>query len=183
MVAIASRRATLSEEPGGLRITVPARPQWLILLFLSVWLALWVYGGGTVILDARKGKHLEAPWFTWMWLAIWVLVSAYALFAWLWQVAGREVIAVRAGALVLRREIFGIGRSWEYDLRHVRDVRALPTVTTDWTSSLQGWGVASGAMAFDYGPRTYRFAGGLDEAEAKEIARWLQESGFFPRRG
>jgi hypothetical protein len=40
-------------------------------------------------------------------------------------------------------------------------------------STFQQWGVGGGALAFDYGPRTYRFGSGLDDAEAREVLEAL----------
>ncbi|MGH2687976.1 MAG: hypothetical protein ACRDKW_04095 [Actinomycetota bacterium] len=106
-------------------------------------------------------------WLPLAFLAVWVVGSVHGAYAWLWQFAGREIVAVRPSSLVLRREIFGFGRSREYDLRHVRDVRVSPATRG---------GIAIGPLAFDYGARTYRFGGGVDEAEARDLVRWVKQA-------
>jgi len=55
------------------------------------------------------------------------------------------------------------------------NMRAAPTSFNPWnfTSGLEFWGIAGGAIAFDYGARTFRF-GAVEEAEANQIVQTIR---------
>jgi hypothetical protein len=93
-----------------------------------------------------------------------------------WNLAGREVVRVTPGELVLRKEVFGLGSPREFDRSQVADLRVAPLVYNpwDWNAGLAVWGLG-GTLAFDYGAKTYRFGIGLDEAEAKMILAAIQQ--------
>ena len=60
---------------------------------------------------------------------------------------------------------------------HISNLRVSPQPFNpfNFSASLQFWGVGGGAIAFDYGARTYRFGGGVDEAEANQIIATIKE--------
>ena len=94
----------------------------------------------------------------------------------MWMLAGREVISFKMPSLVVRRELLGLGRSQEFDLSLVKDLRASQEVlnSSNLSSGLRNFGFGGGAIAFDYGPKTYRFGAGLDEAEAKSVVEAIK---------
>jgi hypothetical protein len=102
--------------------------------------------------------------------------AATVVYAWLWNAIGREVVALRPGLLVIRRDVAGLGFSREYsvaDVRHLR-VSVPPSDAGRWSSPVR-FGRAPGVIAFDHGARTVRFGEGLDEAEASLL---LEEMGL-----
>lgn len=105
------------------------------------------------------------------WLGVWTVGGVFAIYAWLWQVMGKEILTVQGQTFKTRRSIGGFGFDKEYDFVQMRDVRVgdLGVNPFDFSSSLQLWGVGGGVIVFDYGARTYRFGAGLDEAEAKQV--------------
>ena len=104
------------------------------------------------------------------WFGVWTVGGLLAIYAWLWQVLGKEIVIVHGQTFTIRRDLEGFGFEKEYDLLQMRNLR-LEQVgfnPIDFSSSLQLWGIGGGVVAFDYGARTYRFGAGLDEAEAKQ---------------
>lgn len=87
---------------------------------------------------------------------------------------GREVIALRPGVLQIRREVLGVGRSREYDRSHIKHLRVAPPAQLTRRGSTRFGSSGSGMVAFDYGARTFHFAGGVDEAEAGQIVADLK---------
>ena len=49
MVKVPVARATISESPEGLLITIPAKKNWLVILFLGFWMTGWLFGEGSAI--------------------------------------------------------------------------------------------------------------------------------------
>jgi hypothetical protein len=95
----------------------------------------------------------------------------FAIYLWLWNLMGRQIITIQGRTLTTRRDIGGYGFDKEYDLAKVRDLRvnAKGSNAWDYSGSLEFLGLGGGLVAFDYGTKTYRLGAGLDEAEAKLV--------------
>lgn len=165
-------RLTITDTLQGLRIVMPCRRSWFVIFFLACWILGWAVGE---VMVSRQFLNGDAPsegeLFMLAWLAVWTVGGVVAVYAWLWQVMGKEVVTVRGQTFTVRRDIGGFGFDKEYDLVQMRDLRVGPVGMNplDFSSSLQLWGVGGGMIAFDYGARTYRFGAGLDEAETKQV--------------
>ena len=184
-VELSAPRYSLEQTAEGLRVTISARRNWFVLLFLLVWCAGWLFGevtaGNQVINDPVRNEPDRL--FLVVWLLAWTTGGAFAIAAVAWQLAGREVIALDSATLSHRVEALGIGRTRTFRLAEVRRLRA-----TEWSNSpfsnQRTWfppvfGGGYGPLAFDYGARTFRIAPGLDEAEADMLIQELK--GRIPR--
>jgi hypothetical protein len=170
-------RSRISQTIDGLEAAIPSRRNVFQWLFLTAWLLGWGVGEVLAAREVFSGRRgLADDLFTAAWLAAWTLGGVFAIYAWLWMVGGREVIRLRPTSLSVKREVFGMGRSREYDLNYVKNLRvaAEPTYTWDWIGAMRFWGLAGGPVAFDYGARTYRFGNGVDEAEGHQIVEALR---------
>lgn len=65
-------RATISEESGTVRISIPMRRDWGELIFLAVWLGFWIF-------LARSSFHAAGKDFGPAWLGLWILAAAWVL--------------------------------------------------------------------------------------------------------
>jgi hypothetical protein len=193
-----SARYSFQESFNGVRASVPARRNWFTVLFLLAWLGGWFMGEITAIStifhlkiglfgDSFKSRpESGGQLFLMFWLAGWTLGGAWAIASIAWQLFGREIIGIEAGELLYRVEALGIGRTRAFASNQITRLRAVdidsssPSRRSSWggVPSLFGQGV--GAVAFDYGARTYRIGATLDEAEARlliqQMKRWLPES-------
>lgn len=183
-VSPAATRSTITVVPRGLRIVIPVRRHLFIILFLGFWLLGWAFGevmaGAALVCHAGgvdcgpfhpTGPEGGASLFLLVWLLAWTVGGGAALLAWVWVAFGREIVTVTDRALTVRKDVLGRGREREHDMAHVRDLRVSLAPFNPWDPSgaLRMWGVGGGTIAFDYGARTVRFGGGLDEAEARQI--------------
>ena len=116
------------------------------------------------------------------WLGVWTVGGVFAIYAWLWQVMGKEIVTVQGQSFKTRRDIGGFGFDMEYNLVQMRDlhVRQPGFSPIDLSSSLQLWGIGGGVIVFDYGAGTVRFGAGLDEAEAKQIVTAIKQRYRIP---
>ena len=155
-------RSQILDERGVLRIVIPPIRKWRPILFLSIFIAAWAYGLISIVRQGHNQGGLPLPYAVAM-MIVFLGVVTYTL---LWQVLGREVIIVNGQWLKTRREIGNWGRTNEYILAQIRDLRTSqdneqPTFAT---------GMSGGTtIAFDYGAKTIRFGRDIDEAEAKYI--------------
>jgi hypothetical protein len=124
--------------------------------------------------DFARGR-LSFPFVVVM-LVIWVGGFVFGLYTWLVNTAGMETITLSHQALSVRHGVGPRGRTWEYDLALVRDLRFAPWLADAWNRrsgrNIGGFGV--GAIAFDYGARTYRCGGPVEDDEARDLVSRLQ---------
>jgi len=153
-------RARIEDRPDGLVVSMPPKRFVFALLFLPVWIVGWSAGWIT---------GTEDPVF----MVIGPVGSFVVLGLWIWMLVGREEIEVSGGRLTLRRRLGPLRHRRTFDVAKVSDLRALESAGSRWYDNT---GLTHVSMAFDYGARTHKFAGALDEAEAKYVAARLREA-------
>ncbi|WP_101759228.1 hypothetical protein [Oceanicoccus sp. KOV_DT_Chl] len=176
-VDVSESRSIVSNTHNGLRIEIPAKKNWFLILFLGFWLVGWLFGEISVLTILLMPKEGEAPTlFLIAWLGGWTVGGAFAIYAWAWNVFGKEVVEVNFHELALKKVVGNIKRSKEFDLAHVKDIRVQPSQHSMWSSrgGMEFWGISGGTIAFDYGHSTHKFAVNLDEAEAKYLIEKIE---------
>lgn len=180
-----ANRASIDDMGDGFEVSIPTRKNWLLILFLGAWMCGWFFGESSAIsqLMSLEGKNAGASGFLLFWLAGWTVGGLAAGTAWLWNVAGVERVRFNSDAVLVRREVLGIGFTREYDAGHIRNLRLSgePASISDWRSRFHATGLLGGAIAFDYGSSTVRFALGLDEGEATQLVSQIRSRFLFAR--
>jgi hypothetical protein len=181
-IAPPARRSSSRQTPEGLEISIPAKRNIFILLFLAAWLVGWGVGEVSAARELLFGRADTPVLFLGGWLIAWTLGGGVALYTWLWTLKGREMVILRPDTIVSKSDLWGLGRSKEYDLQHTKNLRVAPISWNphDWGAAMQFWGIGGGPIAFDYGSQTVRIGSGLDEAEAREIVKELRSRHAFP---
>ena len=161
-------RSAISHGPRGLEVVVPARRHPLVMAFLTVWLVGWLLEEVSV---AAELLTAGATIFHVTWLAMWTVGGALCIGVLLWMTTGKERITIGRGVLAHRYELFGLGRSRDYDLTHVQHfaVSAASMSIWDMGAGLRPYGLGGGPISFDYGAKTIRMAAGVDDAEGRVI--------------
>lgn len=172
-------RHTTTEQADGVVIRIPSKRNIFIIGFLTLWLCGWLAGevGAPIGLFTAARNDPGAVAFMVVWLCLWTVGGAFTIYTWLWQIKGCEVVTVSPTALSIKREIFGYGRTRQYDPVEIRQLRVAPLTYNpfDFRGSMAFWGVGGGALAFDYGFKTFRFGAGVDEAEARIILQIITD--------
>lgn len=170
-------RITITDQPDELHIVIPCRRSLFVIFFLGFWVCGWAVGevmAPIQFLEATPQPGEE--WLILAWFVVWTVGGVLAIYAWLWQVMGKETVTVRGTIFSTRREIRGFGFGKDYDLMQINDVRLGQEKfdPMDITSALQLWGIGGGVIAFESAGKTRRFGTGLDEAEAKQVMEALK---------
>ena len=167
----AARRSIRREGPYGPEIVIPVRRNRVVLAVVPMWLAIWIssIAGAAGQLTSGRARGGEAR-FVEVWLVVAVVAGGTVVYDWLWNAIGREVVGVRPGVLVIRRDVAGLGLRREYRLAAVRHLRVSvrPPDAGRWSNPIH-FGREPGVIAFDHGARTVRFGEGLDKAEASLV--------------
>jgi hypothetical protein len=177
-VAVPTAKASVFDTPEGLVINIPSAKNWFVVLFIGFWLCGWAFGEVSVIRQLATGKANGAGLFLLAWLGAWTVGGCAAIYFWLFTVAGHEIVSLTPPtSLAIRRDILGFGRSREYDLPSVQNLRIDNTAVNG--RSTGGFSLPfGGKIAFDYGSKTFRFGAGVDEAEASDLIEVLK--GRYP---
>ncbi len=171
-------RISIADTAEGLRIVMPCRRSWFVICFLAFWLCGWAVAEVMVANQFVNGDSPpEGEAFMLAWFGVWTAGGGVAIYAWLWQMMGKEILTVRGQMFKLRRDIGGFGLDKEFNLVQMRDLRigSVGSSPLEFSSSFQLWGVGGGAIAFDHGERMYRFGAGLDEAEANQVLTAIKQ--------
>jgi len=176
-------RHTITELADGFIVRIPAQRNLLLISFISLWLCGWIVGEFLAPVAFFVAAQEEpGVWvFLLFWLCGWTTGGAFAIYIWLWQLKGCEVVTISSTALSIKRDILGYGRTQYYDVTEIRQLRVSPFTFNpfDLRHGMAFWGFDGGILAFDYGFKTYRFGAGVDEAEAFIILRTI--TARFPR--
>lgn len=195
-----TQRHTIQDDGSTLRITIPSRKHFIFIIFVAFWLFGWALGEiivGYMVISWIVSLLTNSPLnytiegigssggmlFMLFWLVGWTAGGGAALYTWLWQLVGKEIIEVGYNGIKIRRVVLRLGRQKEYLASHIKDLRAVSmmagTNPFGWRRTSWNWGLSGGSIAFDYGVQTFRFGIGVDEAEAKQIVERI--TGRFPQ--
>ena len=176
-VPVDAERFTVEQTARGELIRIPARRQIFAMLFLPVWLALWTVGG----IAAISAVMTQFQIFLVIWLCGWAAGWVFAAGTLLWMIAGSETLLAIGGDLEISHHAFGFSRTWVYQGSQINNLA--PSAQTPWPFQFQ-WQVPfirtmrTGALKFNYGPRTVYAGAGLDEGEAIMVVNRLAH--FLP---
>jgi hypothetical protein len=158
-----------------LRITIPSKKQWSLILFLSCWLIGWAFGEFNSLKTLFGDQGYEGTTSYMIgWLLAWTIGGVYATYLLLWLLSGKEVIEISSQGIIIGRVLLGFSfPQKEYSSEYVQDLRVSVTFRrTDIFGRSRAWefyGMSGGLIAFDYGSKTVRFGSSIHEAEAKKI--------------
>lgn len=169
-------RARVEEYGRQLKITVPVKKNFVVIVFGLTWLAGWLFGlvmvGGQLTSSTMPE---EATHFMTAWLVFWIVGGLAISTLVLWNIFGKESLRLEGGYLFLEKTLFGIGRHRNLSASEVSNFRYTAGEDTTFGNRMALWGLGPGKVRFDYGLRTYSFASGVDEAEARYLAEMLTQ--------
>jgi hypothetical protein len=175
-------RAIIEQNVHGFNIEIPSRKNWFLIIFLPVWLCGWILAGTSVIGSLLTyDTPVFANAFLLFWLMGWAIFSILIAYLLFWQLVGREKISIERGILKIDRSVFGVGVKKYYEIKSIYNLAVNPEPDMGiWnTNNLDIYGAKRGKIKFDYGLKTVKFAGDVDEAEARMIVSDLRNTSFL----
>jgi hypothetical protein len=176
------------------RITLPSKKNIFQILWLLIWLFMWgymtlamLYGavifkqaidiGGIPMPAIEPGTVFVSVILLLILLGL-LSLGTFGIYRLIWILAGREVIEANPTVLRLTRATFLGKSSQEYSMDNVKELRVgTPPSFIPFKRIQRFLGILdiNGMIAFDYGAKTFRFGAEIDEAEAKQIIRAVEE--------
>jgi hypothetical protein len=177
-------RAIIQDNITSMQITIPAKRNWFIILFMGAWLCGWLFGEAFALkgIVGLMYSHFAGV-FLLFWLVAWTIGGFFAFRAFLWNLRGKEIIVIGQGQLSIDKVGQILFKPKSYDLQEVKSIRTQEDSYGYNSMFGQRNAFASfntgGTIRFDYGLKTIQFGIGLDEAEAKYILNILQSKYFL----
>jgi hypothetical protein len=174
-----------------LKITIPSKRNAGLVVFLGFWLCGWAIGEVMVgyslvagLLNTGpapvKGMTGAGAAFALFWLCGWTVGGAAALYAWLWNIHGREIITVNIESLTVARVIPGWSSQKEYRMPDVANVRSAGAALFPRAAGADRTLLRRGRVLFDYEESVKAFGKELSEEEAGEIVDEIAR--MFPQK-
>jgi hypothetical protein len=174
-------RARIDDTGDAIDISIPIKKDWGKINFLTLWMLGWAWGEVFVARLLLSGDELHGERnFVTLWLILWTAGGIATAVKWLWNVAGIERVRFRSDAALIRREVFGVGFSREYDASRVGKL----WLTDDFQKAPAARRPADrrgGKISFDYVETTVQFGIRLDRGEAARIILKIQKRFAFTR--
>ncbi|MBS1977918.1 MAG: hypothetical protein JST46_11145 [Bacteroidetes bacterium] len=173
-------KATINNYLGGIEVKVPAPRNWAVIIFVSVWMLGWFFGEVIAASLFMEESESVTRIFLIVWLLLWTAGGALVFLVLAWMIAGQEIIKTDSGILEISKQVFSLRWTKRYQITEIRHL-GINAVVTDSISgdlaSRPAW--RGGALKFDYGASTVRFALGLEEAEARILIEAFKKGRHF----
>ena len=155
------------------RVTIPARKNWFIVVFLSIWLFVWTIGGGAIVSTIIYTPNEESL-FLLVWSIGWAIGWIFAVVVLIWQIFGHEEI--RFDKLGLKVKKIAIFEFWgkDFSAAHIENFQLHPNAGASVFGLMEsrniiGLWFGQPSIKFAYGARDVNICMGLDQAEARHI--------------
>ncbi|MBB6111224.1 hypothetical protein SAMN05421821_11134 [Mucilaginibacter lappiensis] len=169
-------RAIIEDNFDSVRIIIPSKKNYFIILFMCAWLCGWFLGETLAIREILSSTNKGADLFMIFWLAGWTIGGLFALKTIYWQLLGKECIEIGKGVLIMKRQGDPLSKTTFYDLNSCDSFRVKDDQTNIGSgryNTLKSLNGRTGTIAFDYGMKTIRFGESIDEAEGKYLLTLL----------
>lgn len=170
-------RAIIKTQGNKTNIVIPVKRNYLIIIFSSVWLLIWLSFFSSFNSNFGLFSDEGIATLFLLWITFWIIGGLIVCFVLLWNLFGKEIITINSKYLEVNRNLFGIGRKKQYDIKHVEKFRfnEIPDNLFSMKSRLAFWGLGEGKIKFDYGMKSPSFGLGLDDAESNYIVKLMKE--------
>jgi hypothetical protein len=141
-----------------------------LLMAVPFFLCFGLGSAAQIILLMSAGRSGWDPGGT-VFLVLLMIVCVLASGSLLWNLFGREVIAIDGRRVTFRKEVWGVGRSVALPADTINSIAMRPWSVSELRESL--WGVGVGKVRLKVGKNEHTVGIGLTDAEAHLLAERL----------
>lgn len=170
-------RWKLDELSDGVRLHIPPKKRWFVLIFALLWLVMWAVAEVSVIVQLLRHEDGTDPAFDIVWLTVWTLGGLAVVGMVLWQLSGEVVLEVSQGKFKHRIVLGPLSVGRTFDLLKIRSLRAsrISEGNFSWFQFRRDFNyLGRGLLLFDYGERSIVIRPGLEPNEANNAANLLR---------
>lgn len=152
---------------------LPSRKVTLSGLLLLVWIlsgmaGIWYFFELT---DSTQRTYML------VWLGFWIYFLYILARAWSWWKFGNEVIKIRNGRLLVKRDVRGRGYVHDYKLQSVKNIRAGTDNTPNWVAQIGGnwWSTDAVSVLFEAGDKEVTLGYQLSNKERDQLMSLMRQ--------
>ncbi|MCU0435323.1 MAG: hypothetical protein MUC87_17840 [Bacteroidia bacterium] len=144
-------------------------------LLLLVWL-LSGLAGIWYFFQLTESESVQRTYLL-VWLGFWVYFLYIVGRAWSWWKFGNEIIKIRNGNLLLKRDVRGRGYVHEYKLSTLKNIRAGTDNTPNWVNQIGGnwWSTDASSVSFESGDKEVALGYQLSAKERDQLISLLRQ--------
>ena len=86
------KRAIVKQYSEGVEVIISARKSLLVNFVLTLWMVGWAYGEASILSKFVHASSQSPDAILVFWIVGWTLGGLFAVFMWLWNNRGREII-------------------------------------------------------------------------------------------
>lgn len=167
-----------------LTLWIPVQRIYPLIIVLGGWSFLWLCLGTLFLFSVNSSNQKGEfdPSLILTGIIPWFIVGALLVYMLARQFFGKEKIEVTNQSIKISQNVLGINFPKEYLAEHIKNLdlaRVSLSDLTSWGRNAILWDFGVGLISFDYGAKTIKFAGGIFDAEAKQIIAEIQQR--FPQ--
>jgi hypothetical protein len=137
-------RAKIDYDGLRLRIAIPSKTNWFVVIFLMAWLGGWFMGESTVLGQLMSGQDNAGDMFLIVWLTMWTIGGVFVFLALLWSLFGQETLEIdnnvfQVGKGLLDFKLFV--KRYETRLIHNLELNPVPEVTNFFGQKKIPWNI------------------------------------------
>lgn len=172
-----SPRASYVEKEDELSIVISSATDRKKARNIGIIMSLWLIGGIAIGINYFRIEDHNTKVFILVWLAFWFYFSYVIGKAFLWQWNGKELIKVRDGKLIYKKDVSGRGFVIDYKIPEMKNIRKYGEKTPGWLKTFGGdyWSVDCDSIAFDYEGKEIPLGYKLNEKEQEQILKLLKK--------
>jgi hypothetical protein len=172
-----SQRASFVKNEKELSIVISSATDRKKARNIGIILFFWLIGGILIGVNYFQLEDKNTKMFILVWMAFWFYFTYVIGKAFLWQRNGKELIKVREGKLIYKKDVSGRGVVLDYPLNEITNMRKYGEKTPEWIKRFGGdyWSVDCDSIAFDYEGKEIPLGYKLNEKEQGTILRLLKE--------
>ncbi len=170
-VKLKTRHLRINQYPEGLKVIISARRSPFVNFFLLFWMIGWIIGEIEITGNLINHEAETPDAFMVFWAVGWTLSGLLAVFIWLYNMKGREIVSISDSELIRIRQFVFFSRSKIYATELITNLRLtdINPSALDMGGGMEFWGLSGGTLTFDYGPGIEKFGLGIDEDEARQV--------------
>ncbi len=145
-------------------------------ILLFAWLFVWSVCGVIMITQYFTTSNLDIKTVIIVWLGFWCYFEYKIAKAHMWRKYGKEIIRIKSGKLIYKKDVSGKGKIVEYDCETIKKFRFLEPNENSFIESFNNsyWVIGGEKLAFDYFGNEIKFGFQLKDEDAKALLKFIK---------
>jgi hypothetical protein len=145
-------------------------------LFLLIWFSLWSLSGIVMLTQYFSLTDPNTKTVIIVWIGFWAYFEYKIFIAYRWRKYGKEIIKIRDGKLMYKRDVAGKGKTKEYAIDFIKDLRYLEPAENSFFENLNDsyWVIGNEKIGFDYYGAEIKFGMQLDAKDATALIKLIK---------